>query len=72
MTLKNLKGNHGNIAIIVAISLTILIGMLAVVIDGGYLYASKNKWQNGVEAAAMAGTLAMCDNDFEAVARQIA
>ncbi len=65
-------GNHGNIAIIVAISLTILIGMLAIVIDGGYLYASKNKWQNGVEAAAMAGVSRLCDGDVEATARQIA
>ena len=62
------SGNHGNIAIIVAISLTVLIGILAIIIDGGYLYASKNKWQNGVEAAAMAGAFAMCDDDFEAVA----
>ncbi len=66
------KNNRGNIAIIVAISLTVLIGILAIIIDGGWLYASKNKWQNGVEAAAMAGAFAMCDDDFEAVARQIA
>ena len=66
------KNNRGSIAIIVAISLTVLIGILAIVIDGGWLYASKNKWQNGVEAAAMAGALDICGDDFEAAARQIA
>ena len=68
--LKN-KNNRGNVAIIVAISLTVLIGMLALVIDGGNLYATKNKYQNGVEAAALAGAIHLCDNP-EGVARQIA
>ena len=66
------KNNRGNIAIIVAISLTVLIGILALVIDGGYLYASKNKWQNGVEAAALAGAIHLSDDDFETVTRQVA
>ena len=66
------KNNRGNIAIIVAISLTVLIGMLALVVDGGYLYATKDKYQNGVEAAAMAGVWHMCDGDYESVVRQIA
>ena len=69
---KYIRESKGNIAIIVAVSLMVLIGILAIVIDGGYLYASKNKWQNGVEAAAMAGALGMCSDDFEAVTRQIA
>jgi len=68
--LKN-KNNRGNIAIIVAISLTVLIGMLALVVDGGWLYLTKNKWQNGVEAAALAGAIHLCD-DPEGIARQIA
>ena len=72
MKTKYRRNNKGNITIIVAISLTVLIGILAIVIDSGYLYASKNKWQNGVEAAAMAGVLGICDDDFEVVARQIA
>jgi len=66
------KNNRGNIAIIVAISLTVLIGMLAIVIDGGWLYASKNKYQNGVEAAAMAGAVSLCDGDPDDSARLIA
>ena len=68
--LKN-ENNKGNIAIIVAISLTVLIGFLALVVDGGNLYATKNKWQNGVDAAALAGAIHLCDNP-EGVARKIA
>ena len=73
--MKKLTGNigdRGNIAIIVAVSLTVLIGMLALVVDGGNLFATKDKYQNGVEAAALAGVWHMCDGNFEAVVRQIA
>ena len=69
--LKN-KNNRGNIAIIVAVSLTVLIGMLALVVDGGNLYATKNKYQNGVEAAALAGAVHICGGDYEDISRQIA
>ena len=46
--------------------------MLALVADGGNLYATKDKYQNGVEAAALAGVWHMCDGDYETVIRQIA
>ena len=72
MKTKYIKDRKGNIAIIVAVSLTALIGMLALVVDGGWLYASKNKYQNGVEAAAMAGAIHLCDPDPISVARAIA
>jgi hypothetical protein len=49
------RGEKGNIAVIAAVSLTALIGMLALVVDGGYLYSAKNRYQNAVEAAALAG-----------------
>ncbi len=64
--LKNID-NRGNIAVIVAVSLTVLIGMLALVVDGGNLYATKDKYQNGVEAAALAGAKAMCEGNWESV-----
>ena len=72
ITLKNLKDNRGNIAIIVVVSLTVLIGMLALVVDGGYLYTTKDKYQNGVEAAALAGAVHICGGDYEDISRQIA
>jgi hypothetical protein len=72
MAIKTLTENNGNIAVIVAISLTALIGMLALVVDGGYLYSTKDKYQNGVEAAALAAAIHICDGDYETIARQIA
>lgn len=52
---------EGNITVVVALSLSLLIGVLALVVDGGYLYSVKNRYQNGVEAAALAGALHMGD-----------
>ena len=69
--LKN-SDDRGNITIVVVVSLTVLIGMLALVVDGGNLYATRDKYQNGVEAAAMAGVWHICDSNFETVVRQIA
>ena len=39
---------------------------------GFYLYGEKNKCQNGVEAAPLAGAVSLCDGDPEGVARQVA
>ena len=62
----------GNIAIVAALCLTILLGMLALVVDGGYLYSEKNRFQNGVESAALAGAINLCEDDPEKIAREIA
>ena len=48
-------GEKGNIAVITALCLVVLIGMLALVVDGGYLFSTENRYQNAVEAAALAG-----------------
>ncbi len=50
----------------------VLLTMFAFVIDTGYLYGEKNQFQNGVEAAAMAGAVSLCDGDPLGVARQTA
>jgi len=70
--LLNPKSQSGNIAIVVALSMAVLLTMVAFVIDTGYLYGAKNKYQNGVEAAAMAGAVSLCDGDPEDVARRVA
>ncbi len=62
----------GSVVIVVALSMMVLLIMAAFVIDTGYLYGEKNKFQNGVEAAAMAGAVSLCDEDPEGVTRQIA
>ena len=50
------KSQAGSVAVVVALSMIVLLAMFAFVIGTGYLYGKKNKYQNGVEAAAMAGS----------------
>ncbi len=66
------KSQAGSVALVVALAMIVLLTMLAFVIDTGYLYGKKNKYQNGVEAAAMAGAVSLCDGDPAGVARQVA
>ncbi len=67
-----LANQRGNVAVITALCLSVLIGMFAFVLNTGYLYGEKNRFQNAVEAAAMAGALSLCSDDPVAVARKIA
>lgn len=46
---------HGAVAIIVAICLVVLIGMLGLVLDLGHLYVVKSELQNAADAAALSG-----------------
>lgn len=49
------KDQRGAVAVIVAVCMAMLIGFLALAIDVGYLYATKNELQNAADAAALAG-----------------
>lgn len=62
----------GSVAVVVALLLTILLGIMAFTMDAGYLYLKKNQYQNAVEAAAMAGAGSLCEENPENVAREIA
>ena len=81
MNMKNIiyknifKFDHpqaGSVALIVALSMIVVLTIFAFVIDTGYLYGGKKQYQNGVEEAAMAGAVSLCDEDSEGVARQVA
>lgn len=48
------KDQRGAVAVIVAVSMVMLIGFLALAIDVGYLYATKNELQNVADSAALA------------------
>lgn len=52
-SLKNRQG--GAVAVMVGISIVVLVGFLALVIDLGHLYIAKTELQNGADAAALAG-----------------
>lgn len=56
----------GSVTVLTALCMMILLGILAFVLDTGYLYATKNRYQNAVEAAALAGAMALCDDPEQA------
>jgi len=53
---------RGSVVVIVALSLTVLLGFCAIVTDVGFLYAQKAHLQNSVDAAALAGVQALPNN----------
>ena len=61
----------GATAVVVALLLTVLLGVMAFSMDTGYLYLKQNQYQNAVEAAALAGAWHLCENP-EVIARHIA
>ncbi|MUN62144.1 hypothetical protein GMA12_03125 [Kocuria sediminis] len=48
------RGERGGISVIVALSLVVLLGVAALVVDVGALYAERAELQNGSDAAALA------------------
>ncbi len=52
------RDESGNVAIITAILLVVLIGFVALVVDVGHVKAVRNELQNAADAAALAGTRA--------------
>lgn len=52
-SLKNRQG--GAVAVVVGISIVLLVGFLAMVIDLGHLYVAKTGLQNAADAAALSG-----------------
>lgn len=61
----------GNIAVIFGLSLSTLLLVMAFALNTGYLFTEKNRYQNAVDAAAMAGALRLCAADPEESAREI-
>lgn len=48
---------RGQVLVIVAAGMVVLIGLVGLVIDGGYAWGQQRKTQNGADAAAKAGTI---------------
>ena len=53
--LEKVKNQAGATAMIIAITLPMLIGFLALAVDVGYMHVTKNELQNVADAAALAG-----------------
>ena len=64
------KDSQGSIAVIVCFSMVAVIGLGALVLDGGQLYLEKARLQNAVDAAALAGVRML--QDGAAVSEQVA
>ena len=55
---KIVSEQKGAVAIMVAVSFIVLLGMAAFVIDFGYSWATTNELQNAADAGALAGVRA--------------
>ena len=53
--IRSFRHQHGQVAVIVAIVIGLLILMVGLVVDLGYLYTRKTELQNASDAAALAG-----------------
>jgi Flp pilus assembly protein TadG len=53
--IRSFRHQHGQVAIIVGIALLLLIMMVGLVVDLGFLYTRKTELQNAADAAALAG-----------------
>jgi Flp pilus assembly protein TadG len=53
------KNNRGQVLVLVAFALIVLIGFAALAIDIGYFYHTKNQLQGAADAAALAGAIKM-------------
>ena len=58
------RRQHGGVAILVALSLTVLIGFIGLVLDLGRLYVNRSELQNAADACALAAAAELnCDPD---------
>lgn len=55
INVRTMRNQQGAVAIIVALCLTLLVGMLGLVLDLGHLYIAKTELQNAADAAALSG-----------------
>ena len=53
---------RGQILVIVAVGLVIMVAMVGIVIDGGYAWGKQRETQNGSDAASEAGALLLAQN----------
>lgn len=59
------ENQDGAVAIIVALSLTVFLGIAVLAIDVGVMGVSKNELQNAADAAALAGASQLARQDYE-------
>ncbi|MHB1295730.1 MAG: pilus assembly protein TadG-related protein [Anaerolineae bacterium] len=60
MRQRSLSNERGQILVIVAIGMVVLLGFLALAVDVGMNYQSRRNMQNAADAGALAGAQALC------------
>ncbi|MDX9952998.1 MAG: VWA domain-containing protein [Anaerolineae bacterium] len=63
----NTKHERGGVLLLLALSLIVLIGLLALAIDIGVGYAARRKVQNAVDAGALAAAVKLADHESDSV-----
>jgi len=67
------KGEDGSVTILVALSMTVLMGFAALSVDIGMLYNQKREVQNAADAAALAGAMSLPNTGIaKTVAKSVA
>ncbi|MCL5961370.1 MAG: pilus assembly protein [Chloroflexi bacterium] len=71
-TRRNLcQDETGATAVLVALTLTVIMGFVGLVIDGGIMYETRRQLQNGVDAAALAGAWQLMESQATARAEAV-
>ena len=67
------KSEHGGAMVMVALMMTVLLGLTAIVVDAGRLYSEKSSLQKALDAAVLAGGQLMVSSEAQAklIAKEI-
>lgn len=60
------ESRKGNILVLTAIMMVVLMAMVAFAVDVGYMYTMQSELQRSVDAAALAGAGMLCDGEAQA------
>ncbi len=77
MLQNDARSHLGQVLVVVALALLALVGIVALAVDGGHVYAERRKMQNAADAGALAGARALClesasTSEVETVAQEYA
>ena len=67
---KLLTEERGSVAVLVALSMVVLLGISALVVDVGLAYVERVKLNNAVDAAALAGGLELVNNESDSQVKE--
>lgn len=60
--IQEFRSDRGQVLVIVAVGMIVIIAMVGLVIDGGYAWGKQRETQNGADSAAEAGAVQLAEN----------